>query len=378
MPASLSALLQSGDYPSEKLVGGRPVDPNPAVQDVRRRIAPLTPATGGKAGPVLAPGDRSTASTSGPVLASIELQGRDPFSLWVHWQVDPSGLPAGRGLRLRLFAHSLEGPWMLEQPVGTTGNRNIPVLYANTVYIASLGTISGSGAWNPIAVSAPVRTAPDAPTHSWTSVMALFPGSDPSTAAPRGVQGSGGVPTPAQQATPGLPDDATAGRLAAWASETLEAGLDANSSGSVARRVVSRVDAGAIGIPQMPGVSGSPAWTASGSDIPGSVSIPTPVPPPTGFWFRVHAELILHGSTEPGASVTIGGHAVQLREDGSFTFRFSLPDGTFDLPVHAVKADGSDRRAADLTFHRHTVERGEVGVHPIDPALRPPVVDSVR
>jgi hypothetical protein len=120
-------------------------------------------------------------------------------------------------------------------------------------------------------------------------------------------------------------------------------------------------------------------WTPVPVGVPGSVPVPSPTSPPTpGFWFRIHAELILHGSTEPGASVTIGGHAVRLRDDGSFTFRFSLPNGTFDLPVEAVKADGSDRRSADLTVSRHTVERGDVGVHPIDPSLKPPVVESVR
>jgi len=113
--------------------------------------------------------------------------------------------------------------------------------------------------------------------------------------------------------------------------------------------------------------------------VPGSVPVPPPAPPaPPGFWFKVHAELVLHGSTEPGASITIAGHPVRLRDDGSFTFRFSLPNGSFELPVEAVKADGSDRRAAHLTVSRQTVERGDVGVHPIEPSLRPPLVESLR
>jgi len=119
-------------------------------------------------------------------------------------------------------------------------------------------------------------------------------------------------------------------------------------------------------------------WTAESAPVPGSVPVPPPAPPgPPGFWFKVHAELVLHGSTEPGASVTIAGHPVRLRDDGSFTFRFSLPNGSFDLPVEAVKADGSDRRAAHLTVSRQTVERGDVGVHPIEPSLRPPLVESL-
>jgi hypothetical protein len=311
--------------------------------------------------------------------ATIEIEGRDPYSLSVHWQADASGVPPGRSLRLRLFAHSLEGPWMLEQPVSPSGHRTLPVLYANTVYIASLGIVSESGTWHPLAVSAPVRTAPDAPTHSWTSVMALFPGADISTGSSDEPGVSRGFPTASMLTPPGLPDETTAGLLATVGSESLEWGPDAASSGSVARRPLPRTDIvrGAdLGASPTPG---SAAWTPASVGVPGSVPVPSPAsPPPPGFWFRIHAELILHGSTEPGASVTIGGHAVRLRDDGSFTFRFSLPNGSFELPVEAVKADGSDRRSADLAFTRHTVERGDVGVHPIDPSLKPPLAESVR
>jgi hypothetical protein len=320
---------------------------------------------------------RGTLPAADALPATIEIEGRDPFSLSVHWQVDASGVPPGRSLRLRLFAHSLEGPWMLEQPVSPSGHRTLPVLYANTVYIASLGIVSESGTWHPLAVSAPVRTAPDAPTHSWTSVMALFPGAATPTGSSDEPGVSRGFPTALTPTPPGLPDEATAELLAAVAAESLEWGPDAASSGSVARRPLPPTD-----VVRGTDLSVSPT-PGSAASIPASVGVPGSAPspaspPPPGFWFRIQAELILHGSTEPGASVTIGGHAVRLRDDGSFTFRFSLPNGSFDLPVEAVKADGSDRRSAELTFSRHTVERGDVGAHPIDPSLKPPLPESVR
>src|SRR5262249_40058837 len=46
-----------------------------------------------------------------------------------------------------------------------------------------------------------------------------------------------------------------------------------------------------------------------------------------GFWFNVNAELIVYGATDPHASVRIGDRTIRLRGDGTFSFRFSLPDG---------------------------------------------------
>ncbi|HEV2454624.1 MAG TPA: DUF4912 domain-containing protein, partial [Verrucomicrobiae bacterium] len=99
--------------------------------------------------------------------------------------------------------------------------------------------------------------------------------------------------------------------------------------------------------------------------------------PAKGFWFNVNAELIIYGATEPDAKVTIGGHQIKLRQDGSFSFRFALPDGNYDLPALAVSADGADSRAADLKFSRNTQYMGEVGAHPQDPALKAPSPENL-
>jgi hypothetical protein len=96
-----------------------------------------------------------------------------------------------------------------------------------------------------------------------------------------------------------------------------------------------------------------------------------------GFWFNVNAELIIYGATEPDATVTIGGRRIKLRGDGSFSFRFALPDGKFNLPAIATNADGDDTRIADLAFSRSTEYSGEVGRHPQDVSLRPPTAEHV-
>ena len=96
-----------------------------------------------------------------------------------------------------------------------------------------------------------------------------------------------------------------------------------------------------------------------------------------GFWFNVNAELIIYGATEPDANVTIGGRKIQLRRDGTFSFRFALPDGNYDLPAQATSADASDSRRAELKFSRATQYRGEVGKHPQDAKLKVPRVENV-
>lgn len=98
---------------------------------------------------------------------------------------------------------------------------------------------------------------------------------------------------------------------------------------------------------------------------------------PKGFWFNVNAELIIYGATEADAKVSIGGRPIKLRPDGTFSYRFSLPDGNYDLPATATSADGTDNRSAELTFSRDTQYRGEVHAHPQDPALKPPLAASV-
>ena len=87
------------------------------------------------------------------------------------------------------------------------------------------------------------------------------------------------------------------------------------------------------------------------------------IPERRGFWLNVNAELVIYGATEPDAKVTLGGQAIQLRPDGTFSHRFALPDGSYDLSVSATSAQG-DMRQAEFDFHRATRYTGQVGVGP--------------
>jgi len=92
---------------------------------------------------------------------------------------------------------------------------------------------------------------------------------------------------------------------------------------------------------------GSPAVTSFGSGawLPGRGR---------SFWFRLDAELIVYGATEPQARVTLQGEPVKLRPDGTFTMRFSLPDSRQIIPAVAVSADGIEERTIVLAVERNT------------------------
>jgi hypothetical protein len=74
------------------------------------------------------------------------------------------------------------------------------------------------------------------------------------------------------------------------------------------------------------------------------------------FWFQLDAELIVYGATEPNAKVTLQGEPIQLRPDGTFTMRFSLPDSRQIIPAVAASADGVEERTIVLAVERNTKE----------------------
>ncbi|HJZ89431.1 MAG TPA: DUF4912 domain-containing protein [Gemmataceae bacterium] len=84
------------------------------------------------------------------------------------------------------------------------------------------------------------------------------------------------------------------------------------------------------------------------------------VPPPPGkerkFFFSIDAEMIVFGRTQAGARVTIQGEPVKLRPDGTFTMRYSFPDGRQILPAIAESADGVEERKIVLAVERNTKE----------------------
>ena len=71
-----------------------------------------------------------------------------------------------------------------------------------------------------------------------------------------------------------------------------------------------------------------------------------------GFWLAVDTELIVHGATDPKATVTIQGQAVTPKADGSFSVRLAMPDGTYTIPVEAVTPDRQTKMVTAIVTRR--------------------------
>ncbi len=93
---------------------------------------------------------------------------------------------------------------------------------------------------------------------------------------------------------------------------------------------------------------GSPSITSFGS---GSLHLGSKQ---RKFWFQLDAELIIYGATDPAARVSLQGQPVKLRSDGTFTMRFSLPDGRQIIPAVATSPDGIEERTIVLAVERNT------------------------
>ncbi len=350
---------------------------------------------------------------------SIWLAARDPFLVLAHWDFAAEQLAMAAagwgpgGWQLRLHQGDVHGRRVMRRALpAASGEAFLPVNEAGCRYVVELGYETLSGKWFGVAMSAPATTphelvapafggpgpAAEAPAVAWAAPAPVVPDPDepfggvvewldaPASApsmdavfADSGMEFQETIPTPEtpgtipgrswelarmvwrliERTTPGASGE-SAGHAPEFA-ELREAGMDAakKTSGPGAAR------------PAQPAVAG---------ELPSSGQValgPGESAGPRGFWFEVNAELIVYGRTERDARVTVAGREVALREDGSFAFRFVLPDGEHPLPVVAVSASGEDTRGAALRFARSTRYTGEVGAHPQDPALRPPVPEAI-
>ncbi len=73
-----------------------------------------------------------------------------------------------------------------------------------------------------------------------------------------------------------------------------------------------------------------------------------------GFALEVDAEVVLFGATDPGSRVTIKGQRIPIQEDGTFTFRFAMPNRRQVLPLVADSSDGSEQRMVVVAIERNT------------------------
>jgi len=356
------------------------------------------------------------------------LTARDPHWLYAAWDLDSAQ-------QARLNARSRDGRLSLRVFLGDSAKPSLPevvvhrdsrdwfvnVPQAETRYRAELGYFDAGGTWIGVAQSLSTITPPDAPSADLAAQFATIPAEISFQQIVESVRDFLPESRPlleavaeasaetARAAVPDLPhalppspsrggraaEPLKQARVAAPIPIRIRPGKpwSAAQTETLARLIhvdsYRRVWMGSIEITELVRrqlseeiASIAAAALAAGPEQPGWAS---DMASPLGgmprrarkFWFKVNAELVIYGSTEPDAKVTIAERAVKLRPDGSFSFRFSLPDGRYQLPAVAIAADGGEGREARLEFSRSTDYRGEVGPHPQDAALRPPRPESL-
>ena len=100
--------------------------------------------------------------------------------------------------------------------------------------------------------------------------------------------------------------------------------------------------------------SGSGLW-ASGRNQSGVGGVAV-APQENFFWLVADAELIVYGSTDPEAKLTIGDQEVPLSNDGTFRLQVPFRDGVQKYPIEASVQEGEQTRKITMQFERITPE----------------------
>jgi hypothetical protein len=350
-------------------------------------------------GPV-APAERFEAEVELPETygtGQLLLAARDPHWLYAHWDLSLeqqrhyNALSVDRHLVLRVFMESAGGrPFTVVHLHPESRHWFVHVGRGGTRFTCELGYYARDGRWTGISVSRPTMTPPDAASEETAVEFATIPMDLPmprlvalvKESVRENVPLASALEEMRSQGHPELPAR-IAGPPAEWTPAQEQA-----LARVISMDHVRRVWMGSLEITELirrrlvqelaSAAAAQFGFPTSPAGAPGGISSPLPGGPEArGFWFNVNAELVVYGATEPGASVTIGERPIRLRSDGSFSYRFSLPDGRYELPVVAVAADQTDARAAELRFSRATEYRGDVGAHPQDPALPEPAPENL-
>lgn len=329
------------------------------------------------------------------------LAARDPHWLYVAWdltrekQREYNKLSKDKHLVVRVYVSRVSGKPFSETHVHPESRHwFIHTGKAGARFIAELGYYDKAGKWVAVSQSKPTLSPPDSLSDDtsarFTEIPVEVPFKDLIETVKQELKGN----LPLVEAVEQLRD---AGNAALPKAKEIAKGVWTAAQEKALAAVVSmdsvkRIWIGSLEITELirrklsEEISSIAAAQFSKSEAAGAApgglgSVSSPfggMEENKGFWFNVNAELIIYGATEPTAEVTIGGKVIKLRPDGSFSYRFALPDGNYDLPAVAVSADRSEARSAELKFSRSTSYYGDVGTHPQDPSLQPPTPDAVE
>jgi len=388
------------------------VPPAPAVSGPGQRYA-LGPTASATAGAAVPGAELPEAYGT----QQLFLAARDPRWLYAHWDFSReqlrkyNGLSVDGHLLLRVYRGAPEGE-PLSQIHLHPESRDwfVPVPAAGAKYLAELGYYDATRKWVSLTRSGATFTPPDSLSEDTSVRFATIPPETPFSelrAMVKGAvrehlplveamqqmraQGYRDLPAPEEIENDWTPDQEKAlGEVISidhlrriWIgsleiTELIRRQLQEQVS-SIAAAQFSPPPPGAAKAGSLAEGAGITEALGEGGGALGNVSSPPGgQEKPRGFWFNINAELIIYGATEPEAHVTIGDRPIKLRPDGSFSFRFALPDGLYSLPVAAHSADGEEARRAYLEFSRTTSLDGEVAAHEQDRNLKPPRVSALE
>jgi hypothetical protein len=327
------------------------------------------------------------------------LTARDPHWLYAHWDLKReqlqkyNALSADRHLVVRVYLNAVGAQAVTEVHVHPESrNWFVHVGRGGCRFVAELGYYDTKGKWTVISTSGATLTPPDHLSDDASVRFATIPVDVPFEQMIEMVKAAAQENVPLVEAIQQL---RATGHKNLPAPERIAAGNWSPAQERALAEVVTmdsvrRVWMGSLEITElirrqlMQELSSAAAaqFSVPSSPVGGVSSVSSPFGAvgargAKSFWFNVNAELIIYGATEPDAEVSIGGRIIKLRPDGTFSYRFALPDGQFELPAVAISNDRTDGRAAELKFGRSTQYRGDVGAHPQDPRLKPPLVAHV-
>lgn len=402
LPRRIPPILFEGDKPETAQVSG---------PGQRYALGPTPPAE-----KLPTEGELPESYQTGEIL----LTARDPHWLYTHWDLSDdqqrryNAFSRDGHLVVRAYVEAPEGKPAAEVHVHPESRHwFIHVEKANTRYVAQLGYYSAAERWTVVSTSDATLTPPDAVSPDTSAEFTAIPfevpmekllslvkeavrENAPLAGALQELRAEGHADLPQIETQPtsrvemrsqpgGIEMPSASGPSARWTPSQWTPEQERALAAVVSMDHVRRVWMGSLEItelirrqlihelasmaaakPGAPGAPTSPSEAITGISSPSAKAAERS----KGFWFNVNAELIVYGATEKDATVSIGGRKIKLRADGSFSYRFALPDGRYEIPVVAISADETDGRAAEMKFSRSTEYRGDVGAHPQDPALR--------
>ena len=300
---------------------------------------------------------------------AVALMARDPYWLYTYWEINPASLKAIKrklGPRFKKSVYTLRMRDWTGDGTGTEAKRwfdidvnpsaqshYINLENDNGSYRADLGLRAPGGIFYSLArsnvVSTPGANVSDRSETTWMNVK------QKGGEAPTIVEQTSALPRPSQLSPASRERKDSSSAAQSMDSQVLERkhseqektpdyGYSPDASNFCVALSKEFFSQGANGSSDaLQANPSSFALSQGASEHPGQER---------GFFLEIGTDLIVYGRTQPGARAWLGDDPVAVREDGSFSARFALPDGAVPLHFVAKSNDGLSVRTITTSINR--------------------------